>query len=72
MGKKWIYRLKKEDFANDAQRLNVTVDGRLEDMRKALSRRHLGRTGSDIPRQSRPKHHVNERRRGQPSGKPES
>jgi len=37
MGKKWIYRLKKEDFANVAQRLNVTLDGRLEDMRKALS-----------------------------------
>jgi len=36
MGKKWIYRLKKEDFANVAQRLNVTLDGRLEDMRKAL------------------------------------
>jgi len=37
MRKKWIYRLKKEDFANVAQRLNVTLDGRLEDMRKALS-----------------------------------
>jgi len=37
MGKKWIYRLKKEDFANVAQRLNVTLDGRFEDMRKALS-----------------------------------
>jgi len=37
MGKKWIYRLKKEDYANVAQRLNVTLDGRLEDMRKALS-----------------------------------
>jgi len=37
MGKKWIYRLKKEDFANVAQRLNVTLDGRLEDMRKALT-----------------------------------
>jgi len=37
MGKKWIYRLKKEDFANVAQRLNVTLDGRLEDMGKALS-----------------------------------
>jgi len=36
MGKKWIYRLKKEDFANVAQRLNVTLDGRLEDMRKEL------------------------------------
>jgi len=32
MGKKW---LKMEDFANIAQRLNVTLDGRLEDMRKA-------------------------------------
>jgi len=38
MGKKWIYRLKKEDFANVAQRLNVTLDGRLEDMRKTLSK----------------------------------
>jgi len=31
MGKKWIYRLNNEDFAN------VTLDGRLEDMRKVLS-----------------------------------
>jgi len=37
MGEKWIYRLKTEDFANVAQRLNVVLDGRLEDMRKALS-----------------------------------
>jgi len=37
MGKKWIYRLKKEDFANVAQRLNVALEGRLDDMRKALS-----------------------------------
>jgi len=37
MGKKKIYRLKKEDFAKIAQRTNVTLDGRLEDMRKALS-----------------------------------
>jgi len=37
MEKKRIYRLKKEHFANVAQRLNVTLDGRLEDMRKALS-----------------------------------
>jgi len=37
MGRKWVYRLKKEDFANVAQRLNVALDGRLEDMRKALS-----------------------------------
>jgi len=36
MGNKWIYRLKKKDFANDAQRLNVTLDGRLN-KRKALS-----------------------------------
>jgi len=36
MGKKWIYRLKKEDFAHVAQRLNVALEGRLEDMRKAL------------------------------------
>jgi len=28
MGKKWIYRLKKE---------NVALEGRLDDMRKALS-----------------------------------
>jgi len=35
MGKKWIYRLKKEDFANVARRPNVTLDGRLKDMRKA-------------------------------------
>jgi len=32
MGKKWIYRLKKEDFANVAQRPYVTLDGKLEDM----------------------------------------
>jgi len=37
MGKKWIYRLKKEDFSNVAQGLNVTLDGRLEDLKKALS-----------------------------------
>jgi len=37
MRKKWIYRLKKEDLANVSQRLNVALDGRLEDMRKALS-----------------------------------
>jgi len=37
MGKKWIYRLKKEDFAHVAQRINVALEGRLEDMRKALS-----------------------------------
>jgi len=28
MGKKWTYRLKKEDFDIVAQRLNVTLDGR--------------------------------------------
>jgi len=37
MGKKWIYRLKKEDFAHVAQRPNVALEGRLDDMRKALS-----------------------------------
>jgi len=37
MGTKWIYRLKKEDFAHVAQRLIVALEGRLEDMRKALS-----------------------------------
>jgi len=37
MGKKWIYRLKKEDFAHVSQRLNVALESRLEDMRKALS-----------------------------------
>jgi len=37
MGKKWIYRLKKEDFAHVAQRLNVALESRLDDMRKALS-----------------------------------
>jgi len=37
MGKKWIYRLKKEDFAHVAQKLNVALEGRLDDMRKALS-----------------------------------
>jgi len=35
MGKKWIYHLKKDDFAHVAQRLNVAVEGRLDDMRKA-------------------------------------
>jgi len=35
MGKKWIYRLKKEDFAHVAQRLNVALESRLDDMRKA-------------------------------------
>jgi len=37
MGKKWIYCLKKEDFAHLAQRLDVALEGMLEDMRKALS-----------------------------------
>jgi len=37
MGKKWIYRLKKEDFAHVAQMLNVALEDRLGDMRKALS-----------------------------------
>jgi len=37
MGKKWTYRLKKEDFAHVAQKLNVALDGRLDDMRMALS-----------------------------------
>jgi len=37
MGKKWIYRLKKEDLAHVAQRLNVALESRLDDMRKALS-----------------------------------
>jgi len=37
MGKKWIYRHKKEDFAHVAQRPNVALEGRLSDMRKALS-----------------------------------
>jgi len=37
MGKKWIYRLKKEDFAQVAQRLYVALVGRLEDMSQALS-----------------------------------
>jgi len=37
MGKKWMYRLKKEDLAHVAQRLNVALEGRLEYMRKALS-----------------------------------
>jgi len=37
MVKKWIYRLKKEDFAHAALRLNITVDDRLVDMRNALS-----------------------------------
>jgi len=37
MGNNWIYQLKKKDFANVAHGLNVALDGRLEDMRKALS-----------------------------------
>jgi len=37
MGKKWTYRFKKEDFAHVAQRLNVALMGRLDDIRKALS-----------------------------------
>jgi len=37
MGKKWIYRLKKEDFNHVAQRLNVALKGRLDDIRKKLS-----------------------------------
>jgi len=47
MGKKLIYRLEKEDFANVAQRLNVTLDGRLEDMRKALSK-YYSETDNDL------------------------
>jgi len=68
MGKKWIYRLKKD--AHVAQKLNVVQEDRLDDMRKALSeyysetenhphRRHLGRAGSNV------------NGRGQHSGKPE-
>jgi len=38
MRKKWIYRLEKEEFANVSQRLNVGLDGRLEDIRMALSK----------------------------------
>jgi len=57
---KWIYRHKKEDFAHAAQKLNVALEGRLDDMRKEFLRngerpktpRHLGRAGSNIPRQS--------------------
>jgi len=37
MGKRWIYRLKKEDFAHVAQWLNVALDGRIDDIRMALS-----------------------------------
>jgi len=40
MGKMWFHRLKKEDFAHATQRLNVALDGRLEEMRKALSDLH--------------------------------
>jgi len=32
-----IYRLEKEELANVAQRLNVALDGRLEDIRIELS-----------------------------------
>jgi len=46
MGKKWIYCLKKEDFAKVAQRLNVALDCSLEDMRKALSE-YYSETESD-------------------------
>jgi len=37
MGRKWIYRLKKEDFAHVAQSLNIALDDRLDDMRRTLS-----------------------------------
>jgi len=37
MGKKWIYRLKKEDSAYVAQRLNMALEGKAEDRRRALS-----------------------------------
>jgi len=37
MGKTWIYRLTKENFAHVAQRLNIALESRLNDMRKALS-----------------------------------
>jgi len=71
MGKKiWIYRLRKEDFAHVAKRLNVALESRLDEMTKALSKYYsetekdpqlVDRAGSNIPRQSRPKHYVNER-----------
>jgi len=32
-----VYRLKKEDYAHVARRLNVTLEVRLDDLRKALS-----------------------------------
>ncbi|XP_070068145.1 uncharacterized protein [Drosophila takahashii] len=37
MGKKWIYRLKTEDFAYVAERLNIALEGRTDDKRKAFS-----------------------------------
>ncbi|KAH8349458.1 hypothetical protein KR084_005219, partial [Drosophila pseudotakahashii] len=37
MGKKWIYRLKTEDFAYVAEMLNIALEGRTDDKRKALS-----------------------------------
>jgi len=48
MGKKWIYRLKKEDFAHVAQRLNVngTVGILLRNRERPTTRRHLGRAGT--------------------------
>jgi len=46
VGKKWIYRLKKEDFAHVAQKLNFALEGRLDDMRKALSE-YYSETESD-------------------------
>jgi len=37
MEKKGIYRLKKEDFYHVEQRLNVALEGRLDNMKKAQS-----------------------------------
>ncbi|XP_044316728.1 uncharacterized protein LOC123037931 [Drosophila rhopaloa] len=37
MGKGWIYLLKKEDFAKIGAKLGITLEGRTDDKRKALS-----------------------------------
>jgi len=71
MEKKWIYRLKKEDFPHVAQKLNVALETRLDDMRKALSE-YYSETENDpklvdiwaeleATYHDRAKHYVNER-----------
>jgi len=75
MGKKWIYRLKTEDCAYVAQRLNIALEDRIRGglcqiiiMRRRTTR-NLSVSGPNWRQENKPKHHANKRRGGKPSGK---